>query len=100
MTMPKVQLVVEFMNYTLTIAKNIPPNADCNVMKVNFFQGSCIFIFIIESSMSILEFRINELLSVIIEGLSPMEKTSLLLDNHLHNGICTPINDMNNIPIV
>jgi hypothetical protein len=47
----------------------------------------------------ILEFKNNELLNVHVEWLNPMEKTSSLLLNHLHNGISIPINDTNNIPI-
>jgi len=54
----------------------IPPRVDCNVMKVNFFQRSCVFIL-----------------------LNPMEETNLFLVNYFHIGIYTPINDMNNIPI-
>jgi hypothetical protein len=49
--------------------------------------------------MPILELMNNELFNVIVKCLNPMEKTILLLINHLHNGICTPINDTNNIPI-
>jgi hypothetical protein len=47
----------------------------------------------------ILEFWSNELFSVHLEWLSPMEKTSSLLVNHFYNGISTHVNDTNNIPI-
>jgi hypothetical protein len=46
-----------------------------------------------------LELKNNELFSVHVKWLSPMENTSSFLVNHLHNGIFAPINDTNNIPI-
>jgi len=49
--------------------------------------------------MLILELKSNELFNVHVKQLNSMEKTSLLLVNHLHNGISTHVNDTNNISI-
>jgi hypothetical protein len=98
--MPKVQPIVEFLNCTFASnSEGMLPRANYNITKVNFFQGSCIFIFVLKSFMLILELENNELFNLHVEQLSSMEKTSSLLVNHLHNGISTPANDTNNIPI-
>jgi hypothetical protein len=100
MKMPKVPLVGELWNCTL--ASNygrVLPRVDCNITKVSFFQRSCILIFVIKKFVSILEFMSDELFNVPIKQLSPLEKTSSLLVNHVHSGISTPINNTNNIPI-
>jgi hypothetical protein len=98
--MPKAQLIVKLLDYTLVSNfEGVSPRAYCNIMNVNFFQGSCILIFVTESSMLILEFKSNELFSVHVERLNWMEKTSLFLVNHLHSGISTLVNDTNNILI-
>lgn len=100
MKMSKVQLIVELLNCTFdNNFGGIPPRVDCNITKVNFFQGSCIIIFITKSFVPILKLKSNELLSVLVERLNAMEKTSLFLVNHLHNGISTLRNDIISIPI-
>jgi len=97
---PKVQLVVELVNCSLSNNfKIVPPRLNYNILKIGTFCRCCIFIFVTQPCVYLVVQMLSTTYNVFAKVLNQMEKTSSLLVNHLHNRISISINDLHGIPI-
>jgi hypothetical protein len=72
--MPKVKLIIKFVDTFLkSNAKWTPPRTNYSIMNISIPTGFGILILVTKSLMFILQVRSNQLLSVLIECLNPME---------------------------